>query len=404
MQMSNIKEVILCKYGEIILKGANKGYFETLLMKELRRRAKEIGKFTVRLAQSTVYIEPESDDLWESDIDAMYEQAKKVFGFVTITKAAVAEKNMDDICRTAAEYLPERLSGCKTFRCEAKRSDKKFPLKSPEIAAEVGGVILSEMPHLKVKMDGADVTVRIEVRDHAAYIHAGQDSGAGGIPYGCGGKGLLLLSGGIDSPVAGYMMAKRGLVIDALYFESIPYTSERAREKVLTLAKKLTEYTGHIRVHVISLTKIQEAIRDNCEEDYFTLILRRFMMQLASMTAEHIAAPVLITGESLGQVASQTTAAICTTEAAADRPVFRPCIGLDKEEIIRISRMIDTYDTSIEPYEDCCTVFTPRHPRTQPQLEKVIAQEAVLDRDALIREAFETKFTVTVRQFEDLEF
>ena len=402
--MSEIKEVILCKYGEIILKGANKGTFETILMKELRRRAKAIGKFTVRLAQSTVYIEPASDDPFESDIDAMFEQAKKVFGFVGVTKAAVAEKNMDDICRIAAEYLPDRLSGYKSFRCEAKRSDKKFPLKSPQIAAEIGGVILSKMPHLKVKMNDADVTVRIEIRDHAAYIHAGQDSGAGGIPYGCGGKGLLLLSGGIDSPVAGFMMAKRGLKIDALYFESIPYTSERAREKVLTLAKKLPEYTGHLRVHVISLTKIQEAIRDNCEEDYFTLILRRFMMELASMTADHIGAPVLITGESLGQVASQTTAAICSTEAAADRPIFRPCIGLDKEEIIRISRKIDTYDTSIEPYEDCCTVFTPRHPRTQPQLEKVIAAEEGLDREALIKEAFETKFTVTVRQFEDLDF
>lgn len=396
-----MKEVILCKYGEIILKGANKGTFETILMKELRRRAKAIGKFNIRLAQSTVYIEPLSDDPYESDIDAMFEQAKKVFGFVGVTKAAVAEKSMDDICRIAAEYLPEKLAGYRTFRCEAKRSDKKFPLKSPEIAAEIGGVILGKMPHLKVKMDGADICVRIEIRDHAAYIHAGQDSGAGGIPYGCGGKGLLLLSGGIDSPVAGYMMAKRGLKIDALYFESIPYTSERAREKVFTLAKKLTEYTGYIRVHVISLTHIQEMIRDNCEEDYFTLILRRFMMELASMTAENIGAPVLITGESLGQVASQTTAAICSTEAVADRPVFRPCIGLDKEEIIRISRMIDTYDTSIEPYEDCCTVFTPRHPRTRPELEKVIAAESGLDRKALIKEAFESRFTVTIHQFDD---
>jgi len=396
-----MKEVILCKYGEIILKGANKSSFESILMKELRRRAKAIGKFDIRLSQSTVYIEPLSDDPFESDMNAMLEQAKKVFGFVGVTMAAVAEKNMDDICRVAAEYLPEKLAGYRSFRCEAKRADKKFPLKSPEIAAEVGGVILSKLPHLKVRMDSPEITVRIEIRDHGAYIHAGQEPGAGGIPYGCGGKGLLLLSGGIDSPVAGYMMAKRGLKIDALYFESIPYTSERAREKVLTLAKKLTEYTGYIRVHVISLTHIQEMIRDNCEEDYFTLILRRFMMELSSMTAEHLGIPVLITGESLGQVASQTTAAICTTEAAADRPVFRPLIGLDKEEIIKVSRQIDTYDTSIEPYEDCCTVFTPRHPRTQPVLEKVIEAEAGLDREALIKEAFETKFTVTLRQFED---
>ena len=275
-------------------------------------------------------------------------------------------------------------------------------MKSPEISAEVGGAILERLPHLRVSLDAPETVVRIEVRDRGAYIHADQTPGAGGIPYGCGGKGLLLLSGGIDSPVAGYMMAKRGLSVDALYFESIPYTSLRAREKVLTLAKKLTEYTGFMRVHIISLTKIQEMIRDNCEEDYFTLILRRFMMRLASMTAEHIGAPVLITGESLGQVASQTTAAICSTEAEADRPVFRPCIGLDKEEIIKISRNIDTFDTSIEPYEDCCTVFTPRHPRTRPELAKVIAAESGLDREALIREAFETRFTVTVRQFEDI--
>ena len=397
-----MKEVILCKYGEIILKGANKGSFETILLKELRRRAKAVGNFSVRVAQSTVYIEPESDDPFESDIDAMLEQAKKVFGFVAVTKAAVAEKNIDDICRVAADYLADSLRTKKTFKCEAKRADKKFPMKSPEISAEVGGAILERLPHLRVSLDAPETVVRIEVRDRGAYIHADQTPGAGGIPYGCGGKGLLLLSGGIDSPVAGYMMAKRGLSVDALYFESIPYTSLRAREKVLTLAKKLTEYTGFMRVHIISLTKIQEMIRDNCEEDYFTLILRRFMMRLASMTAEHIGAPVLITGESLGQVASQTTAAICSTEAEADRPVFRPCIGLDKEEIIKISRCIDTFDTSIEPYEDCCTVFTPRHPRTRPELAKVIAAESGLDREALIREAFETRFTVTVRQFEDI--
>jgi len=229
-----MREVILCKYGEIILKGSNKGSFEAMLLKELKRRAKYVGGFEIRYAQSTVYIEP-CDDF--ADIDEMYEQAKKVFGFASVTRAAVCEKTMDAIIATAKEYLPEKLRPYKNFRCEAKRSDKKFPLESPDIAARVGGAILEEMGgSIKVKLKGAEITVRIEVRDKAAYVHAGQEAGAGGIPLGCGGRGLLLLSGGIDSPVAGYMMAKRGLFIDAVHFESFPYTSERAREKVLTLA------------------------------------------------------------------------------------------------------------------------------------------------------------------------
>lgn len=395
-----IKEVILCKYGEIILKGANKSTFESILMKELRRRAKYVGGFTVRYAQSTVYVEPEND-AENCDIDEMYEQVKKVFGFASVTRAAVCEKNMESICETAREYLPGKLAKAKKFRCEAKRSDKSFPLKSPDIAAEVGGVILESVPSLKVDLINPDVTVRVEVRDKAAYIHSGQERGAGGIPLGSGGKGLLLLSGGIDSPVAGYMMAKRGLYIDALHFESFPYTSERAREKVLQLAREMCEYCGRINVHIISLTHIQEELRDKCEEDYFTLLLRRFMMELADMTAAEAHCQCLITGESLGQVASQTMSAIQVTDAATSMPVLRPCIGLDKEEIVERSRMIGTYDTSILPYEDCCTVFTPRHPRTRPELDKVIAEEQKIDRDALIKEAWESRYTVTVRQFEN---
>ena len=393
-----MNEVILCKYGEIILKGANKATFESLLIKELRRRAKYVGGFSVRYNQSTVYVEPTEDG---ADTDEMYEQVKKVFGFASVTRAAVCEKNMEDIMRVAKEYLPERLRGAKKFRCEAKRSDKKFPLTSPEIAAEVGGAVLETVRGIKVDLDRPDVTVRVEIRDKWAYIHAGQDKGAGGIPLGCGGKGLLLLSGGIDSPVAGYMMAKRGMYIEALYFESIPYTSERAREKVLTLAKELCEYCGRIKVHIISLTHIQEEIRDKCEEDYFTLILRRFMMRLANMTAEENYDNCIITGESLGQVASQTIGALTVTNCLAEFPVFRPCIGLDKEEIVVKSREIGTYDTSILPYEDCCTVFTPRHPRTRPELEKVLREEEKLDVEALIKEAYETKFIVKVAQFDE---
>lgn len=396
-----MREVILCKYGEIILKGSNKGSFEAMLLKELKRRAKYVGGFDIRYAQSTVYIEPRDEF---ADIDEMYEQARKVFGFASITRAAVCEKTMEAICETAREYLPEKLRGYKTFRCEAKRSDKKFPLQSPEIAAQIGGVILEAMGgSIGVKLKNADITVRIEVRDKAAYVHAGQEAGAGGIPLGCGGRGLLLLSGGIDSPVAGYMMAKRGLFIDALHFESFPYTSERAREKVLTLAKELCEYCGHIRVHVISLTEIQEALRDNCNEEYFTLLLRRCMMELSNRVAAEGQYQCLITGESLGQVASQTMGALAVTDCVAEVPVLRPCIGLDKEEIVVRSREIGTFETSILPYEDCCTVFTPRHPKTRPELEKVMHEESLFNRSELIDKAWESRYTVDVRQF-DSEF
>ena len=395
-----MKEIILCKYGEIILKGANRGHFEALLMRDIRRRAKHIGNFDIGYAQSTVFIEPLDDAAIEAT-DEMYEQAKKIFGFNSVVRAAACEKSVEAIMAAAKEYLPEKLAPYRTFKCDAKRSDKTFPMKSPELAAELGGAVLEAIPRLKVDLDHPDVTVRVEVREKHAFIHAGQEKGAGGIPIGSSGRGLLLLSGGIDSPVAGYMIARRGMSIDAVYFESIPYTSELAREKVFTLAKKVCEYVGRIRVHVISLTEIQEAIRDNCEEDYFTLILRRFMMRLASMVAAEHDLQVLVTGESLGQVASQTTAAICCTEIAADRPVLRPLIGMDKEEIITVARKIDTYDTSILPYEDCCTVFTPRHPRTQPVPEKVAEAEAPLDREALIERAWAGRFSVLVEQFKD---
>ena len=398
----NMKEVILCKYGEIILKGANKASFESLLLKEVKRRASAVGNYSVRYMQSTVYVEPLDEDA-EFNIGDMYDQVKHIFGFAGICRAAACEKNMDDIRRTAAEYTASRLPyGC-SFRAEAKRSDKSFPLSSPQVAAEAGGAILETRPDLKVNLKAPDVTVRIEVRDRAAYIHAGQDSGAGGIPLGSAGRGLLLLSGGIDSPVAGYMMMKRGLTLDALHFESFPYTSEPAREKVMTLAKELTEYCGRMRVHVISLTHIQEEIRDRCTEDYFTLLLRRFMMKLASRCAEENDCSVLVTGESLGQVASQTLPALCATESAASVPIFRPCIGLDKDEIVRTSRMIGTFETSILPYEDCCTVFTPRHPKTRPELEKILAEEAKLDFEALLEEAWASRYTVTKYQFERKE-
>ena len=388
-----MKEVILCKYGEIVLKGLNRGYFENMLIKDLKKRVAPYGDFEVYHAQSTAYIEPKDEFC---DIDGAIETASHVFGFVSVSRAAVAEKNIEDIKRVAAEYIPQFLVGAKSFKAEAKRADKTFPLKSPELAGEVGGAILSVMPKIKVDLIAPQVTVRVEIREKGAYIHAGSVKGAGGIPVGSAGKALLLLSGGIDSPVAGYMMAKRGCTIESVHFESFPYTSERAKEKVMELAKLVTEYSGKMRVHVISLTKIQETLVKSCDEEYFTLLLRRFMMRLAERVARRNGAMALITGESLGQVASQTMQALGVTDNAVNMPVFRPCIGMDKEEIITISRKINTFETSILPFEDCCTVFTPRHPKTRPELSKVEDQESRLDIKALEDEAFESLDTVEV--------
>ena len=395
--MERIKEIILCKYGEVILKGANRSAFEAQLLRDVRRRAALSGQFDVRARQSMVYVEP-LDEAAEEAVDEVYERLKKVFGFVALCKAAVCEKDMDAILNTARAYLPEKLAGGSTFKCESRRSDKRFPYSSPEISGEVGGAVLDVMPSLTVDVQNPDVVVKTEIREEYAYIHAGQDKGAGGMPLGSAGKGMLLLSGGIDSPVAGFRMMKRGMTVECVHFESFPYTSEAAREKVFELARELTEYCGRIKVHVISLTHIQEEIRDHCEEDYFTLLLRRFMMKLASRSAEENDCPVLVTGESLGQVASQTLKAMVCTEDAADRPVFRPLVGMDKEEIITVAREIGTFDTSILPYDDCCTVFTPRHPRTQPELYKVLNEEKKIDADALIEEAWGTRHCEVIRQ------
>ena len=390
-----MKEVILCKYGEVVLKGANKPWFENLLLGELRRRAGCVGRFDIYSMQSTVFIEPLDDD---ADIGAMMEEVRHTFGFAAVCRAAVAEKNIEDIKRAAIQYLPRQLDGCATFKVESRRSDKLFPMKSPEISAVVGEAVLSAVPHLKVKLMCPDIIVKAEVRERAAYLHAGQEKGAGGLPPGSNGCGLLLLSGGIDSPVAGYMMAKRGVAVEAVHFESFPYTSERAREKVLDLARILCMYCGSMNVHIISLTRIQEKLHEVCEADYFTLLLRRFMMSLAQRTAQDCGARSLITGESLGQVASQTMQAIAVTDCVADMPVFRPCIGMDKEEIVCIARRIGTYETSILPYEDCCTVFTPPHPRTKPVLWKVEAQESKVDFAALAEEAWQTREIVCVKR------
>jgi len=389
-----MKEILLCKYGEIVLKGANRKSFEDMLSREMKKRASAYGNFDIYRAQSTIYVEPLDED---ADMDGMFEAASKVFGIVAIARAAVCEKNMDSISRTAKEYVPQFLAGKKTFKVESKRSDKAFALDSMEISREIGGDILEACPHIRVDVHNPDVIVKVEIREFGAYISAGQFKGAGGMPVGSNGKGLLLLSGGIDSPVAGWMLAKRGVRLDAIHFESFPYTSERAREKVLELAQIVSEYAGDIFVHVVSLTHIQEELVKACEEDYFTLLLRRYMMTIAEKVAREKGCSALITGESLGQVASQTMQALGVTDAAVSLPVFRPCIGMDKEEIVTIARKIGTFEISIQPYEDCCTVFTPRHPRTKPELEKVLVQENKLDFGALVEEAMGTLYTVHIK-------
>lgn len=377
-----MKEILLLKYGEIALKGQNKASFEKVLVRSLRNCLSKYGTFDIYHAQSTIYAEPDG----EPDMDSAASAAAKIFGIAAVCRAAVTEKDMDKIKETALAYLPRFLEGIKSFKVECKRSDKRFPLTSPQISAEVGG-ILHESLKIPVNVNDPDVTVRVEIRDYAAYIHAGQLKGAGGMPVGTGGKGLLLLSGGIDSPVAGYMMAKRGVAIEAVHFESFPYTGERAREKALSLASILSEMCGEVRVRIVSLTKIQEAISRACDEDYFTLLLRRSMMRISASLAKKYGCGALITGESLGQVASQTMQALHVTDSATDMLILRPCIGMDKEEIVTIARRIGTYDTSILPFEDCCTVFTPRHPKTKPELGRVLEEESKYSHEALEEEA-----------------
>ena len=389
-----MKKILLCKYGEIALKGANRAYFEKLLKVELKKRLRPFGSFKIYSAQSTVYIEPLEPDC---DMDSALNAAKNTFGVSAVQVALEAPKDMDAIIEAIKSDFMPYIEEYKTFKVEAKRSDKKFPLESPEICKLAGAAIL-EACHGRKKVDvhNPGVTVRVEIRDYAAYICAGHEKAIGGMPQGSNGKALLLLSGGIDSPVAGFQMAKRGVKIESLHFESFPYTSERAKEKVLALANKVASYAGEMNVHIISLTHIQEVMRDTIDEEYFTLILRRFMMRLAMKVSKAYWCDAVITGESIGQVASQTMQSLVVTDIISDIPVFRPLIGNDKEDIIRIAREIDTFETSILPYEDCCTVFTPKHPKTRPELAKVEAEEAKLDVEALVEEAYETLYTVKV--------
>ena len=377
-------EIILCKLGEVVLKGLNRHSFEMKLMSNIRRRTQRCGKFKIYSRQSTIYVEPAEENC---DLDAAYDACKKVFGIIAIARAVPCAKEKEAIFATAKEYLGPSLLAARSFKVESKRSDKSFPMGSIQLSQWVGGALHDAFPHLAVDVHHPELTVYLEVREDAAYVHGPAEAAAGGLPIGMGGHAVSLLSGGIDSPVSSYMIAKRGVQLELLHFASPPYTSQQAREKVLQLAQELTVWCGRLTVHVVPFTEIQEEIRRKCPEDHFTLIMRRFMMRLGDALAHELACKAIVTGESLGQVASQTIQALVVSDDVATLPVLRPLIGMDKEEIVRIARHVGTFDTSILPYEDCCTVFTPRHPKTKPDLEQVREYEAALDIDGLCGKA-----------------
>lgn len=381
-----MKEIVLVKYGEMALKGLNKKTFEDMLTKNIKRRIKSLGKFICTSAQSTLYITPDDDS---ADLSEVVERVGKIFGIAALCRACVCEKDFDDITEKSVEYLGGILGGAVSFKVTAKRADKSFPMKSPDICRELGGILLERFPNLHVDVNAPEVTVTVEIRDTNAYVHAENIKGAGGLPVGSSGKAMLLLSGGIDSPVAGWMMAKRGVHIAAIHYVSPPYTSDRAQLKVEQLCEKMTDYCGGIAFYCVPFTEIQEAIKDNCPEEFFTIIMRRLMMEIAQRIADKDGCLALITGESVGQVASQTMAAIACTDAVCRIPVFRPLIGMDKTEIIEIARKIDTFETSTLPYEDCCTVFTPRHPKVRPQLSDIEKAQSSFDFEPLISKAVE---------------
>lgn len=380
-----MNDMILLKQGELVLKGLNRKYFEQKLISNARRRLRGLGEYSMYCAQSTIYVEPKSDDC---DLDEAFERLKKVFGIVSLNRAAACEKDLDVIYNTAVEYLGDAIEGAKSFKVETKRADKRFPKTSVEVSQYVGGLLSERFPNTKVDVKTPELIVNVEIREGAAYVHGNAVQGAGGMPVGCNGRAVTLLSGGIDSPVSSYMIAKRGVQVIPIHFFSFPYTSEQAKEKVLSLAQILTEYCGRLTVEIVPFTHIQEEIREKCPEELFTLIMRRFMMRISEKLADANKCSALITGENLGQVASQTMQAMAVTEECVSLPVLRPLVGMDKRDIIEIARKIGTFDTSILPYEDCCTVFTPRHPRTKPHLDEILAAESQLNVEALVDEAY----------------
>lgn len=379
-----MNEVLLLKCGELVLKGLNRRSFEEMLIKNIKSSIQGLCKADIFRAQSTIYLRP----LDSCDMDELMARMRRVFGLSSVSRCFECEKNYDSIL-SCLPLISNELREVKSFKVESKRSDKAFPMTSPELSAALGGAILELFPHLHVDVKNPEITVHCDVRDFNAYISAGKYRGAGGLPVGTCGKGLLLLSGGIDSPVAGYMLARRGVALSCVHFFSYPYTSPEAKEKVLSLGNILERYAGVMRVYMVPFTKVQEQIRMKCPEDYFTIIMRRFMMRIAEKICLDNRLKCIITGESLGQVASQTMEALGVTNAVCTLPVFRPLIGMDKDQIVEISRFIEAFETSILPYEDCCTVFTPKHPKTKPRLHETEDFEKALDIDALVSECVE---------------
>lgn len=390
----NEQNILIVRCGEVALKGMNKPYFERMLADRIRTNLKGFDGVDVKRHEGLIFVRADK----RLSMDAIIKETTKVFGVASVSKAIEAEPELDKIGEAAVGYMTELINtrGVKTFKVEAKRADKNFPVKSPEIGRIIGAKILIGCKVLRVDVHDPDVLLHVDVRHDRTYIYEGKVNGFGGLPLGTNGKGMVLLSGGIDSPVAAWMMAKRGMLIEAVHFHSYPYTSPRAQQKVEELAGILASYCGRFKMHVINLLPIQEQIVMNCPEEETTILVRRFMMKIAERIAEKRDCMMLITGENLGQVASQTAEALVVTDASVTKPVMRPLIAMDKVDIMEKAKEIGTYEKSIEPYEDCCTVFLPKHPTTKPRLERILASEGKLDAEGLIEAALNSAEVVDI--------
>jgi len=390
----NNEHIFIVRYGEVALKGMNKPYFERMLVERLKKLLKKFEGISVRKHEGLIFVRADKS-FNKQDIIG---EISKVFGVASISPAVECESTMEAIGEAAIAYMLEAIDerGIKTFKVEAKRADKNFPVKSPEIGRQIGAAVLKGCKVLKVDVHNPDCLLFVNVRHDKSYIYQDKIAGFGGLPLGTNGKGLSLLSGGIDSPVATWMMAKRGMMIEAVHFHSYPYTSQRAQEKVEELAAIVATYCGRFKLHVINLLPIQEQIVENCPEEETTILVRRFMMRIGQKIAEKTGCGMLITGENLGQVASQTAEALVVTDASVTMPVMRPLIAMDKVDIMDKAQEIGTYETSIQPYEDCCTVFLPKHPSTKPKLEKILASESKLDCESLIEAAVSSEEVIDI--------
>ena len=392
--MEKEKNTFIVRCGEIALKGMNTPYFERVLLERIRRNLKKYDGVEANRREGLIFVKAPA----RYDADEVIQDISRVFGVASVSHAAEVASDLDVIYEAAGEYMADLMKSrnIATFKVEAKRADKSFPVESPEISKRVGGAVLKRCKVLKVDVHQPDCVLYVNVRHGYTYIYADKIKGFGGLPLGTNGKGMVLLSGGIDSPVAAWMMAKRGMVIEAVHFHSYPYTSERAQEKVFDLTRILASYCGRIKVHCVNLLGIQEAIGENCPEDEMTILSRRFMMMIAERIARDNGCDMLITGENIGQVASQTAQGLVVTDNAVSMPVMRPLIAMDKVDIMDLAQKVGTYETSIQPFEDCCTVFLPKHPVTKPRLENILKSESVLDKEALIAAALETRDTTVI--------